>query len=391
MLDGLRVLDCSDPLGWLAGRMLADLGAEVVKVEPPDAELGAADWQACNANKRLLRLDPGRPRERDALAELLAHADILIETAAPGSTQAELFRPDVLRARNPRLIQVSIRPFGADGPRAHWQASDLELMAAGGMMSLAGEPDGAPMRVSSPQASLWAGAQAAVGALVALAHRGATGGGQQVEVSAQAAVLTALAHAPTFYDLLGEVPTRCGEFITGRTLTGARMRAFWPCRDGYINFVLYGGAAGRRSNQQLADWMCETGVPLGAVAAVDWSVFDPKPLTQAQVDELERPILCFFSGLTKREFLEGAAAREMLGYPVSTVEDIATDPQLEARGFWDDLRSSGGGSERHCGSFALVDGKRAPLRHAPGEPVALEALLAEYGACVREPAAVTAP
>lgn len=391
MLGGLRVLDCSDRLGWIAGRMLADLGAGVVKIEPPGAAIGAADWQAHNANKRLLRLDPGRPRERDALADLLAHADILIETAAPGAPLAELFRPDALRARNPRLIQVSIRPFGPDGPRAHWQASDLELMAAGGLMSLAGEPDGAPMRVSAPQAGLWAGAQAAVGALVALAHRSATGSGQQVTVSAQAAVLTALAHAPTFYDILGEVPMRCGEFITGRTLSGARMRAFWPCRDGYINFVLYGGAAGRRSNQQLAGWMREAGVPLGAVAAIDWSTFDPKPLTQAQVDELEQPILRFFAGLTKREFLEGAAAREMLGYPVSTVEDIASDPQLAARDFWDDLRSASGKHERHCGSFAVVDRARAPLRHAPGEPVALEALLAEFGAGVRTPATVTAP
>ena len=391
MLDGLRTLDCSDWLGWIAGRMLADLGAEVVKVEPPGAGLGASDWQAYNANKRLLRLDPGRPRERAALAELLAHADVLIETAAPGSPLAELFRPDALRARNPRLIQVSIRPFGADGPRANWQASDLELMAAGGIMSLAGEPDGAPMRVGAPQASLWAGAQAAVGALIALAHRGATGAGQQVAVSAQAAVLTALAHAPTFYDILGEVPTRCGEYITGRTLTGARMRAFWPCRDGHINFVLYGGVAGRRSNQQLASWMREAGAPLGAVAGIDWSTFDPKPLTQVEVDELEQPILRFFAGLTKREFLESAAAREMLGYPVSTVEDIAADPQLEVRGFWDDLRSAGEMRARHCGSFAIVNGVRAPLRHAPGEPVELEALLAEFGgAGVRAPATANA-
>lgn len=388
MLDGLRTLDCSDRLGWLAGRILADLGAEVVKVEPPDAALGASDWQAYNANKRLLRLDTGRPRERDALADLLAHADVLIETAVPGSPLAELFRPDRLRTRNPRLIQVSIRPFGADGPRAHWQASDLELMAAGGAMSLAGEPMGAPMRVSAPQACLWAGAHAAVGALVALAHRGATGTGQQVAVSAQAAVLTALAHAPTFYDLLGEVPTRCGEYITGRTLTGARMRAFWPCRDGYINFVLYGGVAGRRSNQQLAVWMRESGTPLGAVAGVDWTTFDPKPLTQAQIDELEQPILRFFAGLTKREFLEGAAAREMLGYPVSTVEDISSDPQLEARDFWDDLQSPTGERVRHCGNFVRVDRARAPLRYAPGEAVELEALLAEFGgACVRTPVA----
>jgi len=389
VLAGLRVLDCSDEQGWLAGRMLADLGADVVKVEAPDAALGKADWQAYNANKRLLRLDLGKQGGRGALAELLAHADILIEAALPGSPLAELVRPDSLSARNPRLIQVSIRPFGVDGPRAHWRASDLELMAAGGAMSLAGEPDGAPMRVSVPQAHLWAGAHAAVGALIALARRGTTGKGQQVTVSAQAAVLTALAHAPTFWDMLGQVPTRCGEFITGRTLSGARMRAFWPCRDGHINFVLYGGAAGRRSNQQLANWMREAGVPLGAVADVDWASFDPKPLTAARIDALEQPILQFFAGLTKREFLEGAAAREMLGFPVSTVEDIATDPQLEARGFWDDVQSPDGKRARHCGSFVIVGGARAPLRYAPGQSVELEALLADWRGA-RAPAAAEA-
>jgi len=378
MLSGLRVLDCSDRLGWLAGRLLADLGADVIKLEAPGAKVDASDWQAFNVNKRLLRLDLDTSEGRSALDRLIPQVDFLLETAAPGNDPGAIFAHERLHRLNARLIQVSITPFGASGPRTAWQATDLELMAAGGALSLAGEPEGKPVRVSVPQAAAWAGAQAAVGALVALAQRGATGIGQQVQVSAQAAVVTAVAHAPAFWDLLGVAPTRCGEFLTGRAITGARFRAFWPCADGYLNFALYGGPAGKRSNQQLLAWMQQTGADAGRFGEIDWKTFDPKILTQAQIDALEAPVARFFTGITKQQFLEGASAREVLGYPVSTVADIAADPQLEARGFWQDTAAHGK-QQRHCGSFAMVDGKRAALRHAPGEPVSLAALYQEFG------------
>ena len=380
MLGGLRALDCSGELGWLAGRMLADLGVEVVKVEPPGAEVSGTDWQAGNVNKRLLRLELDSAEGRATFERLVERADFVIESAGPASRLAPRFDPARLRGLNPRLIHVQVTPFGASGPRADWRASDLELMAAGGAMSLAGEADGAPTRISAPQARAWAGAHAAIGALAALVHRQASGKGQDVDVSAQAAVIAAIAHAPTFVDVAGVVPTRCGAFITGRTLTGARCRAFWRCADGYLNFVLYGGAAGRRSNRMLVEWMREAGAELGALAGVDWARFDPKALDQAWVDRLEEPVARFFETITKREFLEGASRREMLGYPVSTMDDIAADPQLEARDFWRDVTLPDGTRQRHCGAFALVDGARAPLAHAPGEKVAADALLAEWSA-----------
>ena len=275
----------------------------------------------------------------------------------------------------PRLVVVAIRPFGGVGPRSGWKASDLELMAAGGAMALAGEPDGMPVRVSEPQSYGWAGAQAAVGALVALYNRDATGRGDLVDVSAQASVVTALSHAPAFVDLSGIEPTRAGAFITGRSIKGARYRVFWPCRDGYINFIFYGGVAGRRTNEQLVAWMRERGAELGALAAIDWKSWDPTKADQAEVDAIEAPVMQFFAGLTKREFLIEGHRREMLGYPVSTVADIASDPQLEARGFF---QAVAGSDERFCGSFAVIDGERPPLRHAPGEPfIAAERIAAQ--------------
>lgn len=360
LLEGLRVVDASDRLGWLAGRLLADLGAEVTKVEAPAADIESSDWRALNVNKRLLRIDaaPGSGSAPQAeLDELLAGADILIATPADKAALGYAR----LAALHPRLIVVAVTPFGLDGPKAGWLASDLEIMAAGGAMSLAGEPGGTPLRVSAPQACGWAGAQAAVGALVALAARARSGRGDLVDVSAQAAVITALAHAPAFFDLLGTVPTRAGAFITGRSLKGARFRVFWPCRDGYLNFILYGGSAGRRTNEQLVAWMRERGAGLAALDGIDWSRFDPTRSTQDEIDVLEAPIARFLAGLTKREFLDQAHRREMLGYPVSTVADIAADPQLRAREFWQDVRAPDGSVEQHCGSFVVVDGQRPAL------------------------------
>jgi crotonobetainyl-CoA:carnitine CoA-transferase CaiB-like acyl-CoA transferase len=362
MLEGVVVLDCTGRLGWLAGRLLADLGADVLKIEPPLADLSTADWRALNVNKRITRVDLEGDLGRDELDRLAADADILLATPATGTPAAALFDHARLSAINPRLIVVAITPFGLTGPKAGWIASDLEIMAASGAMSLAGEPDGTPLRVSAPQSYAWAGSQAAVGALTALASRSRSGRGQCVDVSAQAATLVAISHAPAFVDVDGTSPTRAGAFMTGRSVKGARYRVFWPCRDGYLNFILYGGIAGQRTNTQLAAWMRERGAPLGALAEIDLEKWDPTLATQEEVDALEAPIAAFFASITKRQFLEEGHRREMLGYPVSNVADIAQDPQLAARGFWQDLAATGGRVERHCGCFAIVDGERPPLQ-----------------------------
>jgi crotonobetainyl-CoA:carnitine CoA-transferase CaiB-like acyl-CoA transferase len=367
MLGGLKVLDLSGRLGWLAGRILADLGADVIKIELPGSDLDGTEWRALNVNKQLLQLDATNPAGRQAIERMIAGADILIETARPGDPVDDWLHPERLSGHNPGLIHVSITPFGRHGPRAHWRGSDLEIMAAGGAMSLAGDPDGAPLRISVPQAYSWAGAHAATGALVALSHRTAGGGGQHVDVSAQASVVTALAHAPTFFDMLGETPSRAGSHITGRSVHGANYRAFWRCKDGYINFVVYGGPAGRRTNKALVGWMDEMGLDLGPLGEFDWDRFDPTQATQKEVDRIEKPLAAFFQSITKSQFLEGACAHEMLGYPASNVADIATDPQLEARQFWQDLATPGGGSERHCGAFYLADKVRPAVRNPSAE------------------------
>lgn len=368
MLGGIAVLDATDRLGWLAGRVLADLGADVTKLEAPGADVADAEWRALNVNKTLVELDFERAADCERFDALAADSDILLATPVAGTAAARACDYARLASRHPRLIVVAITPFGLAGPKAGWRASDIELMAAGGAMSLAGEPGKTPLRVSAPQAYAWTGAQAAVGALVAFHHRAASGRGQQVDVSAQAAVITALSHAPAFVSVQGHTPTRAGAYMTGRSVTGARFRVFWPCRDGYINFILYGGVAGRRTNEQLVAWMRARGAELGALASIDWEKWSPTGVTQDEVDAIEAPIASFLAGIGKREFLDEGHRREMLGYPVANVADTASDAQLAARGFWQDIPGPDGRTERHCGSFAIVDGERLALR-AGGAPV----------------------
>ncbi len=372
LLTPYRVLDLTGPLGYVAGKVLADLGAEVIKIEPPggDPEREWRDglfWAATNAGKRSITLDLESTVDQGRFLELVRGADFVLESFRPGMLSEHGLGYVVLCRDNPGLIMVSITPFGQYGPYALFEASDLEIMALSGAMSLAGQAGEEPMRVTAPQVPYWAGVEAAMGALTALAYRARTGRGQHVDVSAQAAVISAIAHAPAFWDLNQINPERAGVHVTGRSMTGAKMRALWPCQDGWINFIIYGGDAGRQTNRQLVNWMDERGVAPDWLKAIDWSDFAVTALTQEEVDRLEEPIGQFLASLTKQEFLEGVLAREMLGYPVATVEDIGNDRQLAAREFWSEITdATSGRTLRAPGGFAIVNGQRlAAGKRAP--------------------------
>ena len=382
LLTPYRVLDLTGPLGFSCGKILGDLGADVIKIEPPTGDASRSTppllrpahgepqslhWLAFNANKRGITLDVENPAGQNLLVRLLKGADFLLESFPPGSLNERGLGYAQLKHQNPRLIWVSITPYGQDGPYKNFSGSDLEIMALGGAMSLAGEKGGEPMRVTIPQAPMWVGAEAAMGALTALAYRSLMNTGQHVDVSAQAAVMAALAHAPAFWDLNRINPERAGIFLTGRSVTGAKMRMFWPCRDGWINFCLYGGAAGRHANRQLVAWMDETNSAPEWLKQVNWDNFDATAVTQDEVDAFEAPIGLFLSALTKQAFYKGVVKREILGYPVQTIKDIYGDPQLAARNFWTEIEDpSSGVRMKYPGGFALINNERLRIaRPAP--------------------------
>ena len=359
-----RVVDLTSDLGWLCGKILAELGADVVKVEPPGGDKGrdGAAWRAHNVGKRGITLDLDAGHDQELLRGLTARADFLIESFPPGHLAKRQLGWEAMHRRNPRLVMTSITPYGQNGPSAGSPASDLELMAAGGAVWLAGEPDRPPVRISLPQAAGWASSYAAAGTLIAHHHRAVTGRGQWVDVSAQAAVLVATVHAPMFWDMVGTVPHRAGPFLVGRNVNGARVRNIWRCRDGYVSFALYGGAVGRRSTRAIVDWMAERGMAPEPALEIDWESFEAPAADAELVDRLQEAIGRFLLTLTRREFFQGAIERRILGYLVATPDDVLADEQLRARQAWQEL-----GGARHPSGAIRFDGVPArPRRGAPG-------------------------
>ncbi len=391
LLAPYRVLDLTNEYGFLCGKILADLGADVVKVEPPggdparqigsqtfqvsgnleglrpaSVELGGFYWLAYNANKRGITLNLETAPGQELLRGLAERSDFLVESFAPGYLDSLGLGYAALSALNPRLIVVSITPLGQSGPYRDYKGSDLIAMAMSGMMSLVGEPDRPPVRISLAQAPLWTGMYAAGGSLIAHWHREQTGQGQQVDISLQAGVLWALANAPAFWIMNQENIGRAGSLMVGRSLTGAKFHTVHPCKDGYINFIIYGGEAGKRSNQALVEWLEEEGLCTDALRRRDWDRFNVAHLTQAEVDEIEGPARQLFQRYTKCEFMEQAVRREMLGYPVSTAPDLLDDPQLAARGFWQSIpHPDGSGALAYPGGFARFSAASCGLRRPP--------------------------
>jgi benzylsuccinate CoA-transferase BbsE subunit len=376
LLDGLRVIEIAGDEIWgasavaHAARILADLGADVIKVEPPTGDPVRAVppflhdragpdsgllWIALNANKRGVRLE--LPHEVDRLRTLLSTADVLVQAR-------EVVDEATAASWSPTLITVSVTPYGLTGPLAAVPASDLEVTASSGALALAGEPDRAPVRTTLPQSPFWSGMYAAMGGLFALAARAATRRGQQVDVSGQASMVTVHPPACVHWDVAREEHRRLGAFLIGRSIVGARFRNIWECADGHVSFAIQGGPIGRHTGRMLAAWMDARGFRASQVTAVDWNTFDNRTLTQEQVDALEAEVGAFFRTLTKREFFAGVIERNMLGYPVADASDVYADAQLSAREFWQ-ATSIDGTTLPFPGGFALFDGERPRVRRGP--------------------------
>ncbi len=352
LLEGCRVLDFSNELGFLCGKILGDMGADVIKVEKPGGDearnLGSfykdepdpeknLYWFSYNHNKRGITLDITQETGQDIVRKLIKDTDIMIETFPPGYLKKLGLDYKSLSKINPTLIMTSITPFGQTGPYKDYKGSDLILTAMSGFMSVLGDSDKPPVRPTLPQSYMWIGMHAAEGTLLAYYHRGMTGEGQQVDVSGQAGVTWAASIAPSFYDYNKEVPRRSGCFLTGRSITGAIMRAVYPCKDGFVTYIIYGGPAGIRTNQKLTEWMDSKGMCPDFIKNKDWAKFDIATVTQEEIDQLEKVYSEFFQTLTKDEFFQGCLDKDMLGYPVMTAKEIMADEQLKARDMWKEV------------------------------------------------------
>ncbi|HIN34997.1 MAG TPA: CoA transferase [Dehalococcoidia bacterium] len=349
LLAPYRVLDLTDERGLLAGKILADLGADVVQIEPPGGNparnIGpfygddpqpekSLFWWAYAANKRSITLDLEQKGGQALLKKMVAEADFLVESFVPGYLDTLGLGYDLLAEINPKLVMVSITPFGQDGPYSNYQATDIVGMALGGFMYLTGDDDRAPIRISFPHFYLHGGAAGATAAMLAHTYRITSGQGQYVDVSCQQAVAKTLAHAPQIWDIEGAILKRMG--VYRQTSGENRVRINWPCKDGYVNYMVQGGSVAY-STRALLEWMKEDSFDTADLDIIDWERMGYGAITPELMDQLGGPLGDFFKGHTRAELVQGSLDRRILLFPVATPSALQDHPQLEARGYFKEL------------------------------------------------------
>jgi crotonobetainyl-CoA:carnitine CoA-transferase CaiB-like acyl-CoA transferase len=348
ILWDFRVLDLTDATALLCGKVLADLGADVIKIEPPGGDPSRSRapfyhdipdpekslyWFAYNANKRGVTLNIESADGREIFKKLATGAHFVIESFAPGYMDSLGLGYSALSAINPEVILTSITPFGQDGPYSRYRSSDIVEMALCGLSYLCGDPDRPPVRISFPQAALLGAAEAAVQSMVAHYYRETVGSGQWVDVSIQQAAFMSTYNASWFWELNKVNLKRSGAWRTGLS-RGVLQRQIWPCKDGYLNMPVYGGVLGARTNRLIAEWMDREGMSDDFLRGIDWDYLDMGEVTQEIWDRIEDLMVRFFRSHTKEELYREALKQNIMIYPVSTAKDIAENEQLKSRDYW---------------------------------------------------------
>src|SRR5260370_10990642 len=258
----------TDEKGGLWGKIFGDLGADVIKVEPPEGcstrqippfldDIPGQDRSlyaiAYHEGKRSITLNLESADGRTLLAELVRRADFIVESVPFGYMESLGLGYNTLAKLNPRLIYTSITPFGDTGPAKHYKAADIVTWAAGGMMYLTGDEGRPPLELSLPQAGLHAGAEAAVASLIAHYPREIAGLAQQIVVDIQACILWTLMNEQAMPIFHGDHLRRSGIF-TGAT--GGSRKTMFRCKDGFISGLLAGGPYLPSTNATI-EWMRE--------------------------------------------------------------------------------------------------------------------------------------
>ena len=346
MLSPYTVLDLTGGHGDLASMLLGDMGATVIKVEPPSGAAGRSEppfidgapeserslpFFAFNRNKQGIILDIEVEAGRNALKALVEKADFLFESGQPATLDSLGLGFDVLRELNPKIIHVAISAYGRDGPYADFPASDLTIAAMGGPMSLQGVPERAPVRISVPQVWLHAGAEAATAALTAQALMLRTGEAQFVDVSAQTAMTATMLQGVSAHAIQGHDYKRAGSLLQLGQVT---FPVVFDCADGYIVLIPSGPTLA-----VMVPWFVEDGlVPESWIDGEEWPSYhirflQGQPVAYSLEDVLEA-ITRYVAKYTKKHLLE-RGLREGVGLaPVNDMGDLAGFQQLDEREYW---------------------------------------------------------
>ncbi len=357
-LSGLRVVDLADEKGELCGRILADLGAEVIRVEPPQGAFsrtlppftpnGEASlyFAVRNAGKRGAVADLTTPEGQARLHGLLDDADVLIESSQPGTMQRLGLSADELRSRHPQLIVTSITDFGQDGPYADYQGTNMVGVAMGGMLHRAGIPEKPPVMIPGQLAYDVAGIGGAFGTLMAFYKRLHTGTGQHIDVSAMDATAGLADWSLPNYSLNPDLGHR----------NGTGIYTLYRCADGFIRMIIL--------------------VPKHWRALKEW-VGDPEELRDPKYDqfinrliELDKIVAVlegFFADKKKTDIAVEAQRRGIPATPLLHPGEVLENEHTRGRGTFTTLPVAPGVEASVASGFLTVDGERAGPSSGPPE------------------------
>ena len=363
-LGDIRVLDLTGEIASYCTKLLADLGADVIKIEPPGGDPARAVgpfyhdsrgpesslyFANLNTSKRGIVLDLQSPAGRAAFEKLVPGADIVVESFAPGYLDRLGLGYDALCRLRPDIIVTSVTGFGQTGPHAQYLAPDIVGVAMAGIMWLAGDPKDPPNLPPCHQGYLSASIQAAAGTMMALYHRDLTGEGQHVDISMQEALLIAQETAMQSYDLQKAVRHRTG--VRGALPIPVPGMGAYEAADGWI--WSYVGAPGGAAWTELLAWMVAEGKaedleadPYGPTIAELNMRFLTQVVLNPDSAKEKKPVLAhidealtrFYKSKPKWELYEQGQHRRLLIGIVSTPEDLAKNPQLEARRWFQPVR-----------------------------------------------------
>jgi crotonobetainyl-CoA:carnitine CoA-transferase CaiB-like acyl-CoA transferase len=369
-LEGLKVLELARILaGPWAGQTLADLGADVVKVESPEGDdtrswgppfvagadggdLSAAYFHACNRGKRSIIADFTTEEGRALVRRLAASADVVIENFKVGGLAKFGLDYESLKAINPRLVYASITGFGQDGPYANRAGYDFLIQGMGGAMSITGEPDGQPTKTGFAMADIFSGLYATIGILAALRRRDATGEGGRIDCALMDAQVAVLANQALNYLVSGTPPKRLGNAHPSIV-----PYEVFPVADGHIIIAVGNDGQFGRLCQVLGDPNLAT---------------QPQHATNPARVEHRVSLIARLSALTRsRTRADLLAALEQEGVPagpINSIADVFDDPQVRHRGMRLDLRSEAaeGGTVPGVRTPLIIDG--VPAAHTRPSP-----------------------
>jgi len=395
-LEGLKVLELARILaGPWAGQTLADLGAEVIKVERPGAGDDTRGWgppfvagadggrgdaayyHACNRGKRSVAVDFERPEGRDIVRRLAARADVVIENFKTGGLAKYGLDYPSLKALNPRLVYCSITGFGQTGPYAKRAGYDFMIQGMGGIMDLTGEPDGEPQKPGVAYADIFCGLYSVIAIQAALARRAATGEGASIDMALMDSQVAVLANQALNFLVSGVAPRRLGN--AHPNLVPYQV---FKVADGHI--IIATG-----NDRQTRD-LCRV---LGVEELAD----DPRFLRNADRIAHREAFIALLETRTRTfraaELLAALEKAVVPAGPINSVAEVFADPQVQARGMRIELESkaAAAGTVPNVRAPILLDGEAMiPVRAAPALGEDTGAVLAELGLGEAEIAALRA-